>query len=84
MVDYLHSRGSAKYIYNPKIRDMQEDHDLTQKFVASMLGTTQQYYSEYGRGIREIPLHCFIKLAKNSLNGSLVQGILWLRTFPFA
>lgn len=51
------------YLY-PRLRDMREDHDLSQKFVASLIGTTQQYYSEYERGIREIPLHSFIKLAE--------------------
>ena len=47
----------------PWLRDLREDHDLSQKYIASLLGTTQQYYSEYERGIREIPLHCFIRLA---------------------
>ncbi|MGM9563441.1 MAG: helix-turn-helix domain-containing protein [Faecousia sp.] len=51
------------YLY-PRIRDLREDHDLSQKYVASLIGTTQQYYSEYERGLREIPLHSFIKLAR--------------------
>ncbi len=51
------------YLY-PRIRDFREDKDLSQKFVAALIGTTQQYYSEYERGIREIPLHSFIILAK--------------------
>ncbi len=50
--------------YYPRLRDLREDHDLSQKYIASLLGTTQQYYSEYERGIREIPLHCFIQLAR--------------------
>lgn len=48
----------------PRLRDLREDHDLSQKHVAALIGTTQQYYSEYERGIREIPLHSFITLAK--------------------
>ena len=51
------------YLY-PRIRDLREDHDLSQKYVASLIGTTQQYYSEYERGVRDIPLHSFIKLAR--------------------
>ena len=51
------------YLY-PRIRDLREDHDLSQKYVASLIGTTQQYYSEYERGVLEIPLHSFIKLAR--------------------
>lgn len=50
------------YLY-PRLRDYREDRDLSQKFVAELIGTTQQYYSEYERGVREIPLHSFIKLA---------------------
>lgn len=51
------------YFY-PRLRDFREDHDLTQKQIAALIGTTQQYYSEYERGIREIPLHIFIQLAR--------------------
>ena len=51
------------YIY-PRLRDFREDRDLSQKEIASMIGTSQQYYSEYERGIREIPLHIFIQLAR--------------------
>ncbi len=51
------------YIY-PRLRDFREDRDLSQKYIASLIGTTQQYYSEYERGIREIPLHIFIQLAE--------------------
>lgn len=51
------------YLY-PRLRDFREDRDLSQKQIASLIGTTQQYYSEYERGIREIPLHIFIKLAR--------------------
>lgn len=48
----------------PRIRDLREDHDLSQKQAAAIIGTTQQYYSEYERGIREIPLHSMIALAR--------------------
>lgn len=48
----------------PRLRDLREDRDLSQKNIADLIGTTQQYYSEYERGIREIPLHIFIQLAR--------------------
>lgn len=51
------------YVY-PRLRDFREDRDLSQKEIASFIGTTQQYYSEYERGVREIPLHIFIQLAR--------------------
>ncbi len=51
-------------MYYKRLRDMREDHDLTQRQVAEILGTTQQVYSEYEKGIREIPLSRIITLAK--------------------
>lgn len=51
------------FVY-PRLRDLREDHDLSQKYIAALIGTTQQYYSEYERGVREIPLHIFIQLAQ--------------------
>ncbi len=51
-------------MYYKRLRDMREDHDLTQKQVAEILETTQQVYSEYEKGIREIPLRRIILLAK--------------------
>ena len=52
-------------MYYKRLRDTREDHDLTQKQVAEILETTQQVYSEYEKGIREIPLHRIILLAKH-------------------
>ena len=49
--------------YYRRLRDMREDHDLTQGEVAKYLETTQQNYSLYESGKREIPLHLMIKLA---------------------
>ena len=59
----LKNQGSEPMYRYPRIRDLREDHDLSQKQIAALLGTTQQYYSEYERGVREIPLHSFIRLA---------------------
>ena len=38
------------------LRDLREDHDLTQAKIASMLKTTQQVYSRYEKGINELPI----------------------------
>ena len=51
-------------MYYPRLRDLREDKDLTQKEVAAYLGTTQQVYSRCEKGIQEIPLRHFIALAK--------------------
>ena len=47
----------------PRIRDLREDADLTQKEVAQMLSCTQQAYSYYELGKRDIPTDVLIKLA---------------------
>lgn len=50
--------------YYKRLRDLREDNDLTQREIAQLLKTTQQVYSEYEKGIREIPLYKMIILAK--------------------
>lgn len=45
------------------LRDLREDHDLTQKTVAKYLGIEQQSYSNYENGNRSIPLTAVVKLA---------------------
>lgn len=47
-----------------RIRDMREDHDMTQKQVAEFLLCDQSLYSKYERGKREIPLNMMVKLAQ--------------------
>ena len=48
-----------------RLRDLREDHDLTQKEIALLLGTTQPQYVRYESGERELPMHHFITLAKH-------------------
>ena len=38
------------------LRELREDRDLTQTDIARLLGTTQQVYARYERGINELPL----------------------------
>ncbi len=47
----------------PRLKDMREGHDLTQEAVGKLLGTTQQQYYKYEKGIQEIPVHHLITLA---------------------
>ncbi len=42
--------------YAQILRELREDHDLTQAEVAKVLGTTQQVYSRYENGMNELPL----------------------------
>ena len=48
----------------PRIRDLREDHDLTQTQVAAMLGMSQTGYSKYETGENDIPTHVLIKLSR--------------------
>ena len=46
-----------------RIRDLREDCDLTQKEMAKALNCSQQVYSNYELGQRDIPTDILIKLA---------------------
>ncbi len=47
-----------------RIRDLREDNDLTQKQVAEILHCSQQVYSNYELGQRDIPTAILIALAQ--------------------
>ena len=44
------------------IRDLREDHDLTQQQIADILGTSQTMYARYERGANELPIHHLLTL----------------------
>ena len=46
-----------------RIRDLREDSDLTQKELAKALNCSQQVYSNYELGQRDIPTDILIKLS---------------------
>ena len=45
------------------IRDLREDHDLTQQQVADYLNIRQNTYSQYETGSRQIPVEVLVALA---------------------
>ena len=47
-----------------RIRNLREDKDLTQKAMAKILNCSQQVYSNYELGQRDIPTEILIALAK--------------------
>ena len=47
-----------------RLRDIREDRDLSQKEIATLLNTSQGYYSKYELGKREMPLHHLKTLCK--------------------
>ena len=46
-----------------RIRDLREDRDLTQKQMAKALSCSQQVYSNYELGQRDVPTDVLIKLS---------------------
>ncbi len=49
--------------YYSRLRDLREDNDLKQKDIAKLLFITQQQYSLYEKGYRDIPTTALITLA---------------------
>ena len=47
-----------------RLKDLREDNDKLQKEIAKLLGISQQYYSEYEKSNRTIPISHLITLAK--------------------
>ena len=47
----------------PRVRDLREDHDKTQKEIADLLHMQLTVYRRYECGERELPLWAAIKLA---------------------
>ena len=50
--------------YYRRLRDLREDHDLSQQQVADYLQMKQPQYCRYERGLRDIPTDVLIRLAK--------------------
>lgn len=63
-----------------RIRALREDKDWTQKDMAKRLHCSQQVYSNYELGQRDIPTNILIKLAE--IHGVSVDYILGLTNSP--
>ena len=50
--------------YYRRIREMREDHDMTQKDVAERLGMKQPQYFRYEQGFRDVPTDILIRLSE--------------------
>lgn len=48
---------------NEFLRELREKHGYRQEYIAKYLGITQQTYSNYELGLREIPLHHIVNLS---------------------
>ena len=50
--------------YRQRMRQLREDHDLTQSDVAELLGTSQTMYARYERGANELPIRHLLTLCR--------------------
>lgn len=49
--------------YYSRLKDLREDHDFSQQYIADYLNMKQPQYSRYERGLRDIPTDVLIRLA---------------------
>lgn len=56
--------GAWLYNYYPRLRDLREDHDMSQRQVADYLGMKQPQYNRYERGLRDVPTDVLVRLAQ--------------------
>ena len=50
--------------YFQRLRDIREDHDLTQTQVAAILNTSQEQYSRWERGAWQMPIEHYKTLSR--------------------
>ena len=62
--------------YYEILRELREDRDLTQAEIAAILGTTQQVYSRYEKGVNEMPIRHLITLCRHyEVSADYVLGL---------
>lgn len=49
--------------YYKRLRELREDHDLSQRALAKELGLTQPQYCRYEQGYRDLPTDILLQLA---------------------
>lgn len=60
-----HRMGVGRMDYYVRyLRNLREDHDLTQREIAEILGTSQTMYARYERGANELPIRHLITLCR--------------------
>ena len=76
MIAVMHMKS-----WQERIRELREDHDLTQRDVAALLSTTQQVYSRYEQGINELPIRHLITLCRfYKVDSDYILGLSEQRT----
>ena len=54
----------SEMTYVHRIRNLREDHDYTQEYVARKLGTSQTMYARYERAANALPIHHLLTLCQ--------------------
>lgn len=73
-----------KNTHYPRLAELREDADRSQKEIAELLGITRQQYQLYESGTREIPTHllkrvCLIYHVSADYLLELPEGLNWPR-----
>ncbi len=66
--------------YYPRLKDLREDHELTQNDLVKILKMHKTTYTNHEQGKREIPFELVIKLAQ--LYNVSIDYIAGLKKFP--
>ena len=62
--------------YMQRLRNLREDHDLSQEQVAQILGTSQTMYARYERVASELPIRHLIVLCRHyQVSADFVLGL---------
>ena len=70
------NRDIFKVDYIRRMRDLREDSDYTQVYVATKLGISQTMYARYERGANELPIRHLIALCKlYSVSSDYILGL---------
>lgn len=73
------------YYYVTRIRDLREEHNLTQKAVADYLGTSQTMYARYERGANELPIRHLVNLCQYyHVSSDYILGLSDQKSLPAA
>lgn len=69
--------------YVKRIRDLREDHDYTQEYIARILGTSQTMYARYERAANELPIrHLLALCALYQVSSDYILGLTDISTPP--
>ena len=59
-------------MYIKRMRDLREDSDYSQAYVAERLGTSQTMYARYERGANELPIRHLLALCERGVRGCCI------------